>query len=265
VIFLTNTDEGDAYTIATKVEKPFRSGWYASGAYVFGHARSVNDGNSSQARSNWINVYTAGDINNPPLATSNFDVRHRVTLAATYTFGLRAANVTTSMYYNGQSGRPYSYNFGTDVNNDGSSTNDLLYYPREGEVTITNGTYQDLVNFLEAGGCSDLEPGQIVTRNTCRMPWTNTLDFHAGVDVPIGRFRPEFTFDLQNLLNLFDRSWGQVEFAQFNDILVTNATIAPDGQYSYSLNAPARPGGVRYTRDDLRSRWQAQLGFRLRF
>jgi hypothetical protein len=265
VVFLTNTDEGDAWTIATKLERPFRNGWYASGSYVYGRARSVNDGNSSQARSNWINVYTAGDINNPPLATSNFDVQHRITLAATYTFNLRAANITTSMYYNGQSGRPYSYNFGSDVNNDGSSTNDLLYYPLEGEVTITNGTYQDLVNFLEAGGCSDLVAGEIVERNTCRMPWTNGLDFHVGVDVPIGRFRPEFTFDIQNLLNLFNREWGQVEFAQFNDILVSNATVAPTGDYSYSINAPARPGGVRYTRDDLRSRWQAQMGFRVRF
>jgi hypothetical protein len=265
VVFLTNTDEGDAYTIATKIEKPFRSGWYASASYLYGRARSVNDGTSSQARSNWINVYTAGDINNPPLAISNFDVGHRITLAATYMFGLRAANVTTSMYYNGQSGRPYSYNFGSDVNNDGSSTNDLLYYPREGEVTITNGTYQDLVNFLEGGGCSDTGPGTLVKRNTCRMPWTNALDFQVGVDVPIGRFRPEFTLDVQNLLNLFDRSWGQVEYAQFNDILVTNATVAPDGQYSYSINAPARPGGDRFSRDDLRSRWQAQFGFRVRF
>jgi hypothetical protein len=251
--------------VATKIEKPFSRGWYASGSYLYGRAKTINDGNSSQARSNWINVYTPGDINNPPLAISNYDVAHRINLAASYAFDLRRARITTSMFYNGQTGRPYSYNFGTDVNLDGSSTNDLLYYPREGEVTITNGTYQDLVNFLEAGNCSDTAAGAIVKRNTCRMPWTNALDFHMGVDVPIGRFRPEFTFDVLNLLNLFDKSWGQVEFAAFNDLLVTNATVDAAGRYSYSINALARPGGVRYTRDDLRSRWQAQWGLRLRF
>jgi len=45
---------------------------------------------------------------------------------------------------------------------------------------------------------------------------------------------------------------------------VTTATEAA-GRYAYTLNAIARPGGVRFTRDDLRSRWQVQLGLRLRF
>ena len=97
------------------------------------------------------------------------------------------------------------------------------------------------------------------------MPWTNGLDFHAGVNVGIARFKPEFTFDILNLINLFDSSKGQVEYAAFHDLLVVNATSSATGEYSYSVNSIARPGGVRYTRDDLRSRWQAQIGLRLRF
>ena len=31
------------------------------------------------------------------------------------------------MYYNGQSGRPYSYVYETDLNRDGGAFNDLLY------------------------------------------------------------------------------------------------------------------------------------------
>jgi hypothetical protein len=241
----------------------------ASGSYLYGSAKAVNDGTSSQARSNWVNVYTAGDINNPPLAISNFDVRHRINLQASYTFDLRAASVTTAIFYNGQTGRPYSYEFGNDVNGDnsGSNLNDLLYYPREGEVTVTNGTYQDLVAFLEGDECGDdVAPGRTVERNTCRAPWTNTLDFHADVAVPIGRFRPKFTFDILNLLNLFDSANGQVDYANFNDISVANATFDTNGNFAgYSLNSAARPGGVRFSRDDLRSRWQAQIGLRLDF
>ncbi len=42
---------------------------------------------------------------------------------------------------------------------------------------------------------------------------------------------------------------------------------ADSGRYVYSLNTPARPGftGDRFARDDLRSRWQAQLGVRYSF
>lgn len=177
---------------------------------------------------------------------------------------MKAFNVTTSMYYNGQSGRPYSYLFGSDVSNDASTTNDLLYYPREGEVAFSTGTYQDLVNFLEAGNCTGVNPGEIVARNTCRAPWTNTLDFHVAVQVPVKRFQPELTFDILNLLNLLDSSNGLVEYATFNDLLVTQATVA-NGAYTYRLNSTALPGGVRYSRDDLRSRWQAQMGLRVRF
>jgi hypothetical protein len=56
-----------------------------------------------------------------------------------------------------------------------------------------------------------------------------------------------------------------VDYAAFHDLLVVNATTSATGEYSYSVNSIARPGGVRYTRDDLRSRWQAQIGLRLRF
>jgi hypothetical protein len=265
VLLLTNTGQGDNWSIATKFDKQFRGGWFGSGSYLYGHARTVNDGTNSTARSTWINVYTAGDINNPPLAVSNYDVAHRVVLTGSYLFKVKSAGVTLSMFYNGQSGRPYSYNFGTDVNLDGASTNDLLYYPREGEVNFSTGTYQDLAAFLDAGHCKNVKPGAIVERNSCRVPWTNELDFHAGVNLGVGRYKPELTMDILNLINLFDSSKGQVYYANFHDLLVVNATSDAQGQYTYSVNSIARPGGVRYSRDDLRSRWQAQMGLKVRF
>lgn len=264
VILLQNTDQGRTWTLTAQLERRFRGGWFARGAYSYGRSESVTDTRNSTARSTWLNVYTPGDINNPPLAVSDFDLRHRVVLSGSYMFDLRAANVTLSMYYNGQTGRPYSLNFGSDVNGDGGSTNDLLFYPRAEQVTMTNFTYGDLVNFLEAGDCDDVTPGAIVTRNGCRLPFVNTLDFRAAVDVPIGRWRPEFTVDVLNMLNLFDRTKGQVYYVPFGDLLVANATETA-GRYSYSLNSVARPGATRFSRDDLRSRWQAQMGLRVRF
>ena len=121
------------------------------------------------------------------------------------------------------------------------------------------------MNFLEAGDCKDVTPGAIVKRNTCRAPWVNSLDFRAAVDVPIGTWRPEFTMDILNLLNMFDSSKGQVLYAPFNDLLVTSAASTAAGQYTYTVNSIALPGGTRFTRDDLRSRWQMQFGLRFRF
>ena len=74
------------------------------------------------------------------------------------------------------------------------------------------------------------------------MPWTNGLDFHAAVNADIGRLKPEFTFDILNLINLFDSSKGQVEYAAFHDLLVANASGDPCGRLHLQreLDCPAR-------------------------
>jgi hypothetical protein len=272
VILLRNTDQGDNWMVTGQLERRFRDGWFARGAYSYGRSNTISDTTNSTARSTWLNVYTPGDINDAPLAVSNFDLRHRLVLSGSYAFDVKTANILLSMFYSGQTGRPYSYNFGLDANSDGSTTNDLLFYPTAEQVNIvTSGfTYQDLANFLEAGDCDGLAPGRIVERNSCRMPFTHSLDFRAAVNVAIGRFRPEFTVDVINLLNLFDSSLGQVEYTPFSDILVTttNPTGVPvetAGKYNFNLSNITRGSQARFSRDDLRSRWQAQLGMRLRF
>jgi hypothetical protein len=71
-----------------------------------------------------------------------------------------------------------------------------------------------------------------------------------------------------NLINLFDSGSGLVEFAVFNGIAPASGTVDPaTGRWVYTLNnivtTPA--SNPRFARDDLRSRWTAQLGFRFRF
>ena len=118
-ILLTNTDEGNSWSVATELQRQFKNGFFAKGSYLYGRSTSVSDTTNSTARSTWLNVYTAGDINNPRPATSNFDVSHRITLSGSYLIDVKKANVTLSMYYNGQTGRPYSYLYSNDVNGDG--------------------------------------------------------------------------------------------------------------------------------------------------
>ena len=267
VVFLTNTDEGSGWNIAAKVDRPFRNRWYASASYMYGRSETVNDGGSSQARSNWINNKMSLDVNAVPVAISNFDPRHRINLAASYQIPLGMTNITLSAFYNGQSGRPYAYQFFNDVNNDGSATNDLAYIPSgASDVIVTNGTYEQLAAFLDDGDCTDLPSGGITERNICRSPWTNGLDFRAAFDVQLGRYNGEVTFDLLNLINLFDSDSGLVDYANFNGVDIASAVADPvTGKWAYTLGNQARGITPRFTRDDLRSRWQAQLGFRLRF
>lgn len=271
MIFLTNTDQGDAWSVAFKVEKPFRNRFYANVSYLYGQSESIMDGTSSQAASNWGNVYNPGDPNNPPLTRSNFDPGHRITASGSYQIPM-PANLTArvAVYYSGQSGRPWSLNFNGDFNGDTRTTNDLLYIPTaQDPITYTNGTYQDLLAFVQAEECLADFIGQIHERNACRAPWQNTLDMKFNFGIPAGRARVDLTWDVLNVLNLMDPDWGVIRYANFNDLLAVRPTF-PGGQTTYNLT-DLFVGGVRqtpeekFTRIDLLSRWQMQFGVRVSF
>ena len=103
---------------------------------------AVLDAKSSQAASNWGNARTPGNPNDLPHVRSDFDVGHRLNLAASYGWDLpRHFNLTASMYYNGQSGRPYSISYNnTDVNVDAQFFNDLLWVPNSANDVVRHAT-----------------------------------------------------------------------------------------------------------------------------
>ncbi len=272
VIFLTNTDEGDAWSVVFKVDRPMRDRFFMSAAYLYGESTSIMDGTSSQAASNWGNVYVPGDPNNPPNTRSNFDPGHRITISGGYDIPLgRGFTATASVFYSGQSGRPWSANYGLDYNGDVRGTNDLLYIPASAsEFTFVNGTFNDLMTFVNAEPCLADFIGRIHERNTCRAPWINTLDFRFNLGLPFKRVKTEITMDMLNLINLFDSQNGLLEYANFNDLLVVRPTIATSGAITYDLrniflNGVLQTPQEQFIRSDLQSRWQMQLGARIRF
>ena len=270
VIFLTNTDEGSSYNLALKLDKPFRSGWFASGSYTYGRSESINDGNSSQAASNWGFLYVPGDPNNAPLATSNYEARHRINLAGSYRFDLKAVGITASAFYNGQNGRPWSASFNNDVNGDTRTSNDQLYIPANAdEVVFRNGTYQDLINYVNSVGLEQYI-GQIIPRNAANSPWFHQTDLRLLFDVPLGgRRKVEFSFDVFNFFNVFDNNTGTLLFLTNQQRLPVafDGIDAATGKMIYNvatLTSTTTPFQSFFV-DDLRSRWQGQFGIRFRF
>jgi carboxypeptidase family protein/TonB-dependent receptor-like protein len=277
-ILLTNTDQGDAWSIAFKVDRPYRDRFFMSASYLYGRSTSILDGTSSQAASNWGNVYVPGDPNDPPLTRSNFDPGHRITISGGYEIPVGGGySVTTSAYYSGQSGRPWSVLYGDDWNGDARTTNDLLYIPRsESEVSVINGTFADFQTFINSEQCMADFIGRVFERNACRAPWINTLDARVNVGLPFKRVKAEVTWDILNVLNLFNRDWGLVKYANFNDLLAVRLgqtgvpIIDANGKPVYNLtnlyvNGQLQTAEQQFTRSDLLSRWQMQLGGRIRF
>jgi hypothetical protein len=273
VILLENTTKGHTWNVAYEARRPFTNGLFIQGAYSYGQAKSIMDGTSDQAASNWGFVYVPGNPNDAPLSRSNFDPGHRVTMTASYDFPfLRTIKPGVSVFYARQSGRPYTMVYSnSDVNGDGRNANDLVYLPAATDaLTYTGGTYNDLLNFLSGGdGCLADYVGQIIPRNACRAPWTNTLDAKFKVELPYRRFRTEVTLDVLNLVNLIDRQKGLITYQSNNNLVQPGAIPANPTATSpvtgYNITTLVSPTFTRFLRDDLRSRWQLQLGARVRF
>jgi hypothetical protein len=275
LILLTNTDSGDAWSIAFKVDRPYRNRIFWSASYLYGRSTSILDGTSSQAASNWGNVYVPGDPNEPPLRRSNFDPGHRITASGGYEIPMPAGlSARVAMFYSGQSGRPWSANYNGDVNGDARTSNDLLYIPTATDnIVYTNGTasasYEDLLAFVNAEECLAKFIGKIHERNACRSPWQNTFDMKFTFGMPVRKAKVELTWDILNLINLIDEDRGQLRYANFNDLLIVRPVIS-GSQVNYNLanlflNGVRQTPDQQLTRSDLLSRWQMQFGVRVRF
>lgn len=276
VLLLSNTAAGRSWSFSYKVERPFRNRLYVSSSYLFGRAYSKNDGTSSVARSNWANTPIGNNPNTPPLTRSNYDVGHRFNITASVPVKLfRGLRSTASIFYNGQTGRPYSLGFNGDANADGVTNNDLLFIPKSSSdvvvYTSTSGqtvTYATLDLFLQTTAAKDFR-GVVMPRNSGRSNWMNALDFRYAINVPTGwKTRAEVTIDVFNFLNLLNSDWGWQYFGSFpsTNLIGYGGIDSATGKMRYNLGTIASPTfqGL-FTRDDLRSRAQAQIGIRFSF
>lgn len=270
---ITNTSEGDSTNIAFKLEKPYRGGIWGSLAYVWGDSNVVIDGTSSRAVSNW-QFNEALNPNDPPLSTSDFEVEHRITATLSYRFNDRSKFPTTvSMFYNHQSGRPYTYLLGTSrgfrarpgsLNGDGFFfSNDLFYVPSgPDDVIIQNGTWEDLDAFIKSQPCLDSSRGSVAKRNCADGPWSSSLDLRVAQEIPVGFGNLQVTLDLLNLANLLDRDNGLVRYVNFGTFTVASYNETADGQVVYELGNLDQD---LFAIDNERSRWRAKLGVRWTF
>ena len=135
VIFLTNTDKGERLEHRVQgrpaIPEPVLHERFVS-------LRRVRDpswtGRHSQAASNFINVYRTGDVNDPPETRSNFDPGHRITISGGYDIPMGSGyTLTASIFYSGQSGRPWAALFNGDYNGDTGFTERPALHPGERE------------------------------------------------------------------------------------------------------------------------------------
>ena len=291
IVNLENTDKGYTYSFSATAEKTFDFGMNMVASYTFGHSKSVYDGTSSVAYSNWKYNY-AIDTNSPVLSYSSFDQPHRVLFTLGYTTpkycnGLMQTNV--ALTYNGYSGGRYSLTMSenTDFNGDGFRGNSLLYIPTADELAtmqfadimgkdaegkkVVKKTAQEQRDLFEAFIAGDSyaknHRGEYAKRNSNLGKFEHQIDLHLAQTFFYLKNRGskiQLTFDVLNFANMLNKKWGASWANSYNvtPLKVTGVKKGADGVYTptYQWNGYTEPNKA-----SIGSRWHAQLGFKVIF
>lgn len=282
IVNLRNTNKGYTYALSALLEKTFNFGLSLSGSYTFGHAKSVNDGTSSVAYSNWKYNYSVDTNSENELGFSKFDIPHRVMLQASYTspkYWNEWTSTTISVIYNGYSGGRYSLtmNEKSDYNGDGWSGNSLLYIPTDEELnkmvfTGVDKNGKDLSmtaeesreafkQWIENDSYAKNHRGQYAERNSNLSKWEHEINLHLAQTIYNiqGTGKLEFTFDIINFANMLNKKWGANYESAFN---LSPLTLE---YFDNNKNAVFSYNNAEIKKSDISSRWHCQVGIRLTF
>jgi hypothetical protein len=222
---------------------------------------------SSTAFSNYANraIFNA---NEDVASTSNYETRHRFLVQAGYEVEWSERTSTKFIIvYEGRSGRPYSYVFADDFNNDGIDENDLFYVPsgpNDPIIGFAAGTTQaqidDFFAYLDRSGLSDYAGGH-APRNSEQSSFIHRFDLNITQDIQLhDRVKLELFLNIVNFGNLLNDDWGLTSEVPFAFVSAVQEATVEDGKIVYELGTP--DGESIQTN---RSRWQIRIGANLKF
>lgn len=276
VLLLTNTDKGDAKGITIGIQRPMANNWSWGVSWTHGKSTEVSPMTSSVALSNYQNR-ASFNPNEDVASISNTDIPDRIVANYTRRFNLiKGAPTTVGLVYQARTGHPYSWVFRGDANGDGIAFNDLLYVPtgpNDPRVTWANTAERDAFFAFVNSTTLASYAGTYAPRNSENSPWTQTLDVRLSQEIPIwNRVKADLFLNIINFGNLLNDSWGMLEEVPFS---YRRAVAAPSsynpagnngaGSWGYTFNSGTLDGVPVVANDFPVSRWQVQMGMRIRF
>lgn len=293
VYLLTNNHDkkGHSYSISFIIQRQANN-FSFNGSYTYGRSSILFEltGTQTPIRSQWRNMETVNGRNYTGLSTSDNDLQHRITtwVSKKFNYAKNKVATTISLFYNGQSGIPYSYVYTNSMINDNGNgdTFDLIYIPTAsdltnmsfkpitGSVSYTPEQQKDALNaFIESDKYLREHRGEFAKRNGARLPFTHTVDLRLQQDFTIkikGKsIGMALSYDVFNFLNMLNKNWGQIYFLQnysyslitfvgyapATPVLVPQYQFKPFSSKPYSLQTSTIPGNS--------ARWISQLGLKI--
>ncbi|MGH7561612.1 MAG: TonB-dependent receptor domain-containing protein [Gemmatimonadales bacterium] len=244
VIDLRNTSRNRSYQISARIERRFADGVAATASYTYSRVRDVQTPLRAGQRGivAWSSARAvSGRHEDLRLATSLYEIPHRVVLGGTYTAPWQGWSTRVSFYYLGESGSPFTYRaWGAgrrgDLNSDGSNENDPIYVPRNTSDTAEirfSGLSEEagadnspeaqaervvrqqaaFQRAIQRTDCLRRQRGRIVERNSCREPWSHVTIASVRQAIPVAGRGLVLELDIFNVLNLLNSKWGRYRVA----------------------------------------------------
>lgn len=282
IYLMSNTDQGYKYSIRASINKAFNNGLTIDATYTYGMSKDLMAGKSSSMEAN--RQMTPSLIpNNPELAYSNSDIRHRINASVGYDIQWgKAGKTNVALHLDASSGSPFTYGIVNYTIQGNSQYVSLVYIPKQEEVIRffkdrTGATAvqqaEALNRFIDGDDYLKGRRGRFTERNAGRTPWNVRADLRLAHEIVTNKEKIQtltVSADVINLTNLIYKSWGKQYFASeaFNStasvglVPVLPFTEQNAGNYPvYTFVDPGKP----YSTDYFASRARLQLGIKYSF
>jgi hypothetical protein len=281
VLLAKKTDLGDANLVTLSLSRPLTKGLGWSLAYTRTDATEVSPLTSSTSNSNFAGR-AVFNPNENVASNSSYLVKDRVNALVNWQrkfFG--SYNTRFGMFYEGRSGKPYSWTVNNDLNGDGLGGNDLMFIPKapgSGEVTFygadaaaRTAAEAQFWTFVNADKDLRNAAGSVARRNGSFAPWTNSFDLRISQEIP-GLFngnKASFSLDILNFGNLLNKKWGRINEVGFQSnggqarSFVDYVGLDASGRYIYAVRPEVEKLDVRQVKGE--SQWAVQATVKYEF
>lgn len=231
---------------------------FAQANYTFSRSRDQSSFSCCSAAQGFSSATTAGDPNRREWATSDLERRHSLNVVLGVPI---RQSFEVTLVGRASSGAPFTPLVGGDVNGDGARNDRAFVFSPDAaaDPAVAEGMRSLLAAAPErVRECLREQTGEIAERNSCRGPWSATLDLRTTFRPTLPRLGRRLTVSLDavNLgagldLLLHDsdglRGWGQGGFADPVLVYPDSFSVA-DRRFVYRVNerfgqSRARRGG----------------------
>jgi len=273
---LENTNRGYGYSASFTMNMAPVEGLNLMAAYTRTASKELTGMPGSNASSVLNYIGTINGPNDPGLHNSEYVVPDRIVASATYND--KGGNHFSLIYEATRGGINYSYMTTNDMNGDGYNY-DLIYIPTDKQVAdgefrfISDDDAKRFMDYVHSDNYLSKNQGKYAETYSVYSPWSHRLDFSYKHDfkVKVGKSTNtlQLSFDMKNVLNLFNSSWGVYKYmnpALGEGRILKYEGYDADGVATFSTPAAVNGNVERWQlQHTLGNCWYASIGIKYMF